>query len=341
MAERKTFIDIAKGLGIILVILGHLDTDGQISREVIYAFHMPFFFVLSGIFANTKIDFKSYFKNSFYSLYLPYLIFVVIDTILFSVIKFIQGGNVIELVKSNVLSLLGFNFEVSNRPLWFLLALFIIRLVFYFANKNKVIKYSLAILCVAFVFVKNGALFSVPEKCVFIMAIPGLFFYIIGNVAKKYILNFDDIVNSKKLIFSVVLIACFALFIFTAHKNGSIDMTIYQYGNSLFYFINAILGTFVFLILSAFLASFLFPKKALSFYGVNSIVILIFHYYIARKVIPILMNHIGLGEYTFHPITQLVALTVILLKMVPVILIANKYFYFMFGKKRPTLIKKT
>lgn len=61
--RRSTFIDIAKGIGIILVVLGHLDTNGQISREVIYSFHMPLFFLLSGIFANTKMDFKLYLKN--------------------------------------------------------------------------------------------------------------------------------------------------------------------------------------------------------------------------------------------------------------------------------------
>lgn len=46
--QRNALIDIAKGIGIILVVLGHLDTNGQISREFIYSFHMPLFFSFRG-----------------------------------------------------------------------------------------------------------------------------------------------------------------------------------------------------------------------------------------------------------------------------------------------------
>lgn len=45
--KRETWIDFAKGVGIILVIMAH--TSGNDSmRAVINAFHMPLFFFLSG-----------------------------------------------------------------------------------------------------------------------------------------------------------------------------------------------------------------------------------------------------------------------------------------------------
>lgn len=49
MKERMEYIDIAKGIGILLVIAGHLFAyRGPISRWI-FSFHMPLFFILSGI----------------------------------------------------------------------------------------------------------------------------------------------------------------------------------------------------------------------------------------------------------------------------------------------------
>lgn len=45
--NRLREIDIAKGYGIILVIMGHILTEGSF-REWIYSFHMPLFFFLAG-----------------------------------------------------------------------------------------------------------------------------------------------------------------------------------------------------------------------------------------------------------------------------------------------------
>ena len=58
-AGRTAWVDIAKGLGIILVVYGHVLRGNidlaaypgwAVQDRVIYAFHMPLFFVLSGLF---------------------------------------------------------------------------------------------------------------------------------------------------------------------------------------------------------------------------------------------------------------------------------------------------
>lgn len=43
---------VARGIGIICVVLGHL-FHNEI-KTVVYTFHMPLFFILSGIFAHTR-----------------------------------------------------------------------------------------------------------------------------------------------------------------------------------------------------------------------------------------------------------------------------------------------
>lgn len=56
--DRKTHLDIAKFLGIMLVVLGHnaalQEAKQSKEYELIYAFHMPLFFFMSGCFISTN-----------------------------------------------------------------------------------------------------------------------------------------------------------------------------------------------------------------------------------------------------------------------------------------------
>ena len=75
MSKRIEYIDIAKGIGILLVVMGHNDFAlvSPFAYKLIYSFHMPLFFFLSGYFLNTTIGFWSFFQKRFNSLLKPYL----------------------------------------------------------------------------------------------------------------------------------------------------------------------------------------------------------------------------------------------------------------------------
>lgn len=52
---RIEHIDIARGIAIILVVLGHCCPSADIDlNRVILSFHMPLFFFLSGVFAKSE-----------------------------------------------------------------------------------------------------------------------------------------------------------------------------------------------------------------------------------------------------------------------------------------------
>ena len=53
VSERYTWIDCIKGIGIFLVVLGHIYKDNYIGQWI-YSFHMPLFFMLSGYLMYTK-----------------------------------------------------------------------------------------------------------------------------------------------------------------------------------------------------------------------------------------------------------------------------------------------
>ena len=56
MKQRIVLYDNAKGIGIILLIFGHLFTYGNVPFSLIFAFHMPLFFFISGLFFTPPIQ---------------------------------------------------------------------------------------------------------------------------------------------------------------------------------------------------------------------------------------------------------------------------------------------
>ena len=74
--KRDPLFDNAKGLGIILLVLGHLFIFGSAPFRVIFAFHMPLFFIVSGIFLRGN-------KLKLLAQYLfPYLFFTILSLLI-------------------------------------------------------------------------------------------------------------------------------------------------------------------------------------------------------------------------------------------------------------------
>ena len=55
---RDVRFDIMRGIGILLMMLGHIPIEG-VAYKVIYSFHMPMFFILAGYFTKDVLfDFR-------------------------------------------------------------------------------------------------------------------------------------------------------------------------------------------------------------------------------------------------------------------------------------------
>ncbi len=89
MTQRTDWVDYAKGIGIILVVYGHLLSSGfhaglavpqhffLLSDSLVYSFHMPLFFFLAGLFAGQscrKRGLKKFLVNKLEIIAYPYLI---------------------------------------------------------------------------------------------------------------------------------------------------------------------------------------------------------------------------------------------------------------------------
>ena len=79
--KRIDWVDCAKGIAIILVLIGHtvtFDTEPQrLTRGIIFSFHMPLFFIMSSMtfrFSENTVGFTRKTKKAFSHLIIPFLI---------------------------------------------------------------------------------------------------------------------------------------------------------------------------------------------------------------------------------------------------------------------------
>lgn len=94
MNRRASWVDYGKGIGIILVVYGHLLSSAyhagiqipehffNLSDSVVYGFHMPFFFFLSGLFVESsfrKRGGKDYLLDKFSRIAYPYIIWSILQ----------------------------------------------------------------------------------------------------------------------------------------------------------------------------------------------------------------------------------------------------------------------
>ena len=137
--SRIPMIDVAKGIGIILVVIGHTNLPTLV-MNLIYAFHVPLFFVLSGMVFNMNKSLTELFVNKFRTLLVPYYFFGVFVTLAL----FLQSSS---FDFSSVFDFIVFG-TGYNSALWFVAHLFVLTIYahLWLLVKNKIILYAALIL---------------------------------------------------------------------------------------------------------------------------------------------------------------------------------------------------
>ena len=87
--KREEFIDIAKGIAILCVIIGHTWKNAYPADKrlmvFIYSFHMPLFFILSGwCLKSTDVKISSVIVKKIKQLVVPYVVINFIRTMIMS-----------------------------------------------------------------------------------------------------------------------------------------------------------------------------------------------------------------------------------------------------------------
>lgn len=88
--KRVEYIDIARGIAMLCIIMGHLG-NRNISR-VVFTFHVPIFFLITGYLMSERTDNISYVKKKFRNLIVPYIVTCIVIIVLGAVEGLIKNG---------------------------------------------------------------------------------------------------------------------------------------------------------------------------------------------------------------------------------------------------------
>lgn len=334
MKQRIQYLDVCKGIGIILVVLGHIIITNPI-RTWIYSFHMPLFFFLSGyIFCFSKTSsFKNFVNKRLKTIVVPYFVFAFFFYIywLLIEIRFRTEGLSVNKLKPLIGIFYGNGpWLTFNIVLWFLPCLFITEITFYLIIKfTKEQKYVFLILFISSII---GYLISIYLKFrlpwdINIMC-TSIVFYGLGYILHESNLD-NKLTTMQESIFIILLLS---VNIPIAFINKAVDMDFLTLGNYFLYYIAAISGT---------LFLYLICKKIkhcnwLSFLGKNSLIIMCIHDPLKRIIIKIVsvVSKISTDTIRNSILGSLLCLSIILLISVIAIYIINNYMPFIIGKQK-------
>ena len=275
MKKRIEYVDIAKAVGIILVIAGHVVSGDNIAKRIIYSFHMPLFFILSGLSLairekNSNVKWKKIISRKAKRLLLPYVIWGLI----YSSFSFKHTALVLYGTRETLIS------AESLTSLWFLPVLFlaylITEMVLRIANRLKMPNLAIAIgiagtITIGFI-IPHYPQYGYPWglDIAFIAAA----FMLIGFFLQR---GNEKITNN--IVRLVILIISSILFVVVVrYSNTSVGYVLMAnaiYGNCFVFFANALLGSIIVLMAACLLSKF--HLKCLSATGQKTLGIFVIH----------------------------------------------------------------
>ncbi len=296
LQKRDLSLDIARAVLIISMIAGHYTLNGSL-RTLIYSFHMPAFILFSGYLFKHEAcnNLKKSVLKIAKSLLIPYAVFSIVVVI-------IRHAGIL-----NELKILTLGISFSNKlftdvsgvgPCYFLLLLFVVRLLYLFIArilKDNDLYTSLAVIILSFAGVllgKNGLWLPWSAD----VALYSLMFYHIGYLIKKHgILEY--ILQRPYLYFVIACIWAYSVY------SGGLELATRNYGNYAVAIIGAVCGTLVLYMLAKYVYLH-FPRwftKCASAIGENTLYILIIHTLFKVPINNAVERFFGLTEsYIFH-----------------------------------------
>ena len=272
--QRLDYIDSAKGIGILLVVFAHVIAAlkvGMRAEEIITSFHMPIFFVLSGLFFSRKSSFKEFVIGKTNRLVVPFVFFFILSCIP-PIAWYTYRGTILEKLPSVLFGVYSERIFVGA-AIWFLLALWFDNLLFYLVT---LVKHKLggAFLCLLFGTIGLALAYNrINLPFWFDTALTCIIYFAMGYLIKNYTTLLQRGKSDKyNLLFSIICIVVAVLFSgYTCYRANHFEIPFWQL---------YICG------ISGFFAVFFCAKskvgnvKWLQHVGKNSLIILCIHQYI-------------------------------------------------------------
>lgn len=359
MKKREHWADIAKGIGIILVILGHIKYTDTLLVQWLYTFHMPLFFFISGYFINKNKTLMQNIKHKAYILLVPYLLlsiiyflledfFLIIENYFFNRLFSIKIANVpCYFTLQHILGLITQNPYPNKYEtlFWFFGCLFItsvimLILVYIFKeNKYKILISSTVLMVIGTILINVLGIRLIWNADIALIMV---FFASLGYWTKKSKILYKY--SSKKIIYKILsIIACGIIgiiFMILTSTGEHIDYYTRNINNPIICYSLAVINIMFIIFLSEFIAEYLEKLKLktkklelissedIEFLGRNSAVYYVFsplgiHIgYITIFIIERLLN-LNLNSKIIY--TLIVFFIAIIIPR-PIIILLNKFF---------------
>lgn len=307
--KRLEYIDIAKGLGIMLVILSHTELWSEafcrFFRHTTTIFFMPLFFLLSGLFYK-PINIR---KRTI-RLIKPFLFFYTLTFGLHLYPVLFKGQ---QFDYNDAFGfLLGRSIE-WNGPLWFLISLIFIVII---AQKFVTIKGLLLSMLVTSIII----LLKPTNYYYFASTLLGLSFFITGNIFKEYFCHFH-----KWWIYFVTALLVVISYLTQPFPVCGVASFIIKLSWMDFFSIS-ILSIFTVVGIAQLIEKIPFVNRILLYIGENSLIIFATHLLIYKRMG--FLHH----EIISPTFTCLISLIAVLLVEIPLIYFLNKYCPKLIGK---------
>lgn len=346
--KRFDYLDIAKGWGILAVVWAHIMLMGW-SHEICYAFHMPLFFMISGMLQRSGggkfSDFRTFVVKRAKRLFVPYLLYSVVTWAIWMAFKMYRGDEVesywMPLLQTFIAQGSG-AYIVHNSALWFIPCLFAVEIIYFFVGKLKdkaAIFVSFAIAILSFILGQiYGAdwWFLLPWNIdAAMIAMP---FYCIGHIFVK---NFSHekivtkTMNNRKAVFTLWIVLSLLLVGLTINL-GECSMGSSSYNCSgIIFILRAFVGCMAMilfsLLLSVILKNFHIYQKVMDgikWLGKNSLDVMCTHIPIKGVIIIIVAALLHVTKDTVSSSLPMSSLVFVITMMVvmPLIVLVNMLF---------------
>jgi fucose 4-O-acetylase-like acetyltransferase len=281
--QRIAWIDVARGLAIALVVLGHTHA-GQESR-LVYAFHMPAFFVLAGLtfdFRRHRDDFAGFARGKARRLLLPYFVSAALLYLVWLLAGRRFGDDPANAVDPRV-PLAGIlygngtdHWLVFNLALWFLPALFLAELLLWGVLRlaGRAGPGAEAALAAAAGVAGLGLGLAAVLPWGLDVALAAVPFLWAGYSART---RLEGSVHSPRFAArwgAAALVALAAAVLL----NERVDMNNRVYGGPALFYLGGLGGSLLLLLLAGALSRWEAARAALSYLGRESLMVLVFHF---------------------------------------------------------------
>ena len=331
--NRMDALDIAKGIGIIFVIFAHVNYTPEL-LVLIYSFHMPLFFILSGVmFSREKYPtFRAYAAHRWKNLIVPYLLFSFLSLVyVFASERLCEFA--VDLTKEKYITsviqvfLAQGSANVLNTPLWFVPCLLAVEIMYFYISKLKtcwVIVVCAILACCGWV-LESGLLAFDNTKLFWSLdsALFALSFYATGNILSPYLKRAIHTVKASRhrtWICIAAFVVCFVIWLPLTLRNGKISLGSKVLNNGFLLYLTGTVGTMGILAVSVLLEKCRFLK----FLGTNTFCLMSVHYMIRKFTIPKYYKMLGIKLYSRKVLSETILPFLIIFALSVVVTIAYR-----------------